>query len=59
MGGKVGTDTGIAQKCFEAAGAFIVKSLVLGGEAAVGELVVEDAGGYYEFAFVTRGEGLR
>ena len=50
---------GIAQKSFEAAGAFIVEHLVLGGEAAVGELVVEDAGGYYEFAFVTRGEGLR
>ena len=53
MGGKVGTDTGIAQKCFEAAGAFIVQHLVLGGEAAVGEVGVEDVGGSYEFAFVT------
>ena len=51
--------TGIAQKSFEATGAFIVHHLVLGGEAAVREIGVEDASGSYEFSFVTRGEWLR
>ena len=49
---------GIAQKLFQAAGAFIVKHLVLGGEAAVGEVGVEDASGSDEFAFAVRGEWL-
>ena len=57
-GNKLELDTGIAQKCFEAAGSFIVQYLVMGGEAAVGEVGVEDACGSYEFAFVTRGEWL-
>ena len=43
----------MSQKSFEAAGEFIIQNLVLGGEAAVGEVGVEDAGGSYEFAFVT------
>ena len=47
---------GIAQKRFEAAGAFIVEHLVLGVEAAVGELGVEDTSGSDEFAFAARGE---
>ena len=42
---------GIAQKSFEAAGAFIVEHLVLGVEAAVGEVCMEDASGSDEFAF--------
>ena len=50
---------GIAQKLFQAAGAFIVEHLVLGGEAAVGEVGVEDASGSDEFAFTARGEWLR
>ena len=58
-GNELELDTGIAQKSFEAAGAFIVQHLVLGGKAAVGEVSVEDAQGYYEFAFITRGEWLR
>ena len=49
---------GIAQKNFEAAGAFIVEHLVLGGEAAVRELLVEDASGSDEFTFSARGEWL-
>ena len=52
-------DTGIAQKIFEAAGAFIVQYLVLGGEAAFREVGVKDACGSYEFAFVERGEWFR
>ena len=46
-------DTGVSQKSFEAAGGFIVHHLVLGGEAAVREVGVEDARGSYEFASVT------
>ena len=42
----------IALKSFEAAGAFIVSHLLLGGKAAVGEVGVEDASGSDEFAFV-------
>ena len=49
---------GIAQKRFEASGAFIVKHLVLGGEAAVGEVGVDYASGSDEFAFAARGEWL-
>ena len=49
-------NAGIAQKLFYAAGAFIVKHLVLGGEAAVGKVGVEDASGLDEFAFAARGE---
>ena len=41
------------------AGAFVVKHLALGGEAAVGEVRVEDASGSYEFAFAARGEWHR
>ena len=51
--------SGIAQKSFEADGAFIVKNLVLGVEAAVGEVGVEDASGLDKFAFAARGEWLR
>ena len=51
--------TEIAQKLFQAAGAFIVKHLVLGGEAAVGEVEVEDSSGSDEFSFAARGEWLR
>ena len=50
---------GIKQKHFQAAGAFIVSHLLLGGKAAVGEVGVEDASGSDEFAFVARGEWLR
>ena len=49
----------IAQKNIQAVGAFIVEHLVLGGEASVGEVGVEDASGSDEFAFVARGEWLR
>ena len=35
-GNELELDTGFLQKSFEAAGAFIVQHLVLGGEAAVG-----------------------
>ena len=45
--------TGIAQKCFEAAGAFIVEHLVLGGDASVGEVGVEDSSGSDELSFTT------
>ena len=58
-GNKLELEAGIAQKRFEAAGAFIVHNLVLGSEAAVGEVGVEDARGSYDFTFVTRGEWLR
>ena len=58
-GNQLELDTGIAQKRFEAAGAFIVQHLVLGGEDAVREVGVEDARGSCEFASVTRGELLR
>ena len=34
----------------------LFQHLVLRGEAAVGEVGVEDAGGSYESVFVTRGE---
>ena len=44
---------------FQAAGAFIVEHLVLGGEAAVGKVGVEDAIVSDEFAFSARGEWLR
>ena len=57
-GKELELETGIAQKSFEA-GEFIVQHLVLGGEAAVGEVGIEDAGGSYEFTFVTQGERLR
>ena len=50
---------GIAQKLFQAAGAFIVEHLLLGVEAAVGELGVEDASGSDDFAFTARGEWIR
>ena len=50
--------SGIAQKGFEAAGAFVVEHLVLGVEAAVGEVGMKDASGLDEFAFVERGEWL-
>ena len=59
MGERVGTYAGIAQKMFEAAGAFIVEHLVLEGEAAVGEVGVEDARGSGESVFVARGEWIR
>ena len=49
---------GIVQKSFEAAGAFIVQHLVLGGEPVVGKVGVEDASGSDEFAFVARSEWL-
>ena len=49
---------GIAQKLFQAAEAFIVKNLVLGGEAAVGEVGVKDTSELDEFAFAARGEWL-
>ena len=57
-GHELKLDTGLAWKLFEAARALIVHHLVLGGEAAVRELGVEDAGGSYEFAFFTWGEWL-
>ena len=57
-GNELELDTGFAQKSFEAAGAFIVQHLVLGVDAAVGEVGVEDVCGSYEFAFVARGEWL-
>ena len=55
---KLELDTGLEQKGFEAARAFIVQHLVLGGEDAVREVGVEDARGSYEFFFATRGEWL-
>ena len=55
---KLELDTGLEQKSFEAARAFIVQHLVLGGEDAVREVGVEDARGSYEFFFATRGEWL-
>ena len=58
-GNELELDTGIAQKHFEAAGAFIVQNLVMGSYAAVGEVGVEDAHGSYEFSFFMRGEWLR
>ena len=58
-GSELELDTGIAQKGFEAAGAFIVQYLLLEGETAVGEVGVEDVCGSYEFSFVTQGEWSR
>ena len=58
-GNKLEPYAGIAQKSFEAAGAFIVENLVLGGDATVREVGVEDASGSDEFAFAARGERLR
>ena len=55
-GNELDLDTGFTQKRFEAARAFIVHHLVLGGEAAFVEVGVEDARDSYEFSFVTRGE---
>ena len=49
---------GIAQKLFDSAGAFIVEHLLLGDEAAVGKVGVEDASGLDEFSFAARGEWL-
>ena len=57
-GHELELDTSLAYKRFESAGALIVQNLVLGGEATVGEVGVEDAGGLYNFAFVTCGEWL-
>ena len=45
-GHELELDTSLAYTRFEAAGAFIVQNLVLGGEASVGEVGVEDAGGW-------------
>ena len=50
-GHELKIDTCLTWKRFEAARAIIVQNLVLGGEAAVGEVGVEDTGGSYEFAF--------
>ena len=58
-GNEFGPYAGIAQKSFDAAGAFIVQHLLLRGGAAVGEVGVEDARGSYEFSLVMRGEWLR
>ena len=58
-GNELELDTGFAQKSLEAARAFIVQHLVLGGESAFGEVGVEDSSGSYEFSFLTRGEWLR
>ena len=44
---------------FQASGAFVIKHLVLGGEAAIGKVGVEDASGSDEFAFAARGKWLR
>ena len=57
-GNNLELDTEIAQKRFEATGAFIFQHLVIGGEAVIREVGVEDARGSYEFEFVTRGEWL-
>ena len=57
-GTKLEPYAGIAQKSFEAAGAFIVGHMVLGCEAAVREVGVKEASGPYEFAFVARGGWL-
>ena len=51
-GNELELDNRLAEKRFEAAGAFIVQNLVLGGEVASREVGVEDAGGSYEFEFV-------
>ena len=59
VGEQVGTLCWNRVENFQAAGAFIVEYLVLGGEAAVGEVGVEEASGSYEFAFTARGEWLR
>ena len=56
-GNKLETYAGIAQKSFEASGALTVEHLVLGGEAAVREVGVEDSSGSDEFAFAARGGG--
>ena len=58
-GNELELDTGIVQESLAVTRVFIVQHLVLGGEAAVGEVDVEDACGSYEFAFLTRGEWLR
>ena len=59
MGERFGTLCWNRAENFEAAGAFIVKHLVVGGEATVGEVGVKDASGSDEFALVARGEWLR
>ena len=46
-GNELELDTGFAQKSLEAARAFIVQHLVLGGESAFGEVGVEDSSGSY------------
>ena len=58
-GNELELDTGFAQKRFQAAGAFIVQHLVMGGEDVVGEVGVEDARRSDELSFVTRGEWIR
>ena len=58
-GNEVEPYAGSVQKLFQTARALIVEHLVLGGEAAVGEVGVEDASGLDEFAFSARGEWLR
>ena len=50
-GHKLKLDTCLVYKRFEAAGALIVQHLVLGGEVAVREVGLEDAGCSYECAF--------
>ena len=58
-GHELEPNAGIAQKSFEAAGAFIIEHLVLGVEDTVGAVGVEDASGSYEFEFSDQGEWLR
>ena len=57
-GNKLEPYAGIVQKCFQAAGEFIVEHLILGGEVKVGEVGVEDASGSDEFAFDARVEWI-
>ena len=59
QGNELEPYAGIVQKRFKAAEAFIVKHLVLGGEAGVREVGVEDASDSDEFPFAARGERIR